>query len=208
MSSTSNRDKKLFQKLEKPNNHRSSWDKLMERSSFKASLVSRTLKRREYINRRDLQYQAPKNIIHGTYSDKQSNKGEKVGSVEELQGLKSKIGISRIPKNHLIARLSKVYELKEPLNIVRFIIKYPGILPLLFEAPLEIRKYFLDEKLVLKVISDIESSSWQKLVISIFTKESVDEAFNRLNLLDENWWLDATMSNPVGNQLSLGIEFE
>jgi hypothetical protein len=29
-----------------------------------------------------------------------------------------------------------------------------------------------------------------------------------LNLLDENWWLDAAMSNPVGNQLSLGVEFE
>ena len=208
MSLALSRDKELFQKLENSDNNRSSRNKLMKYSSFKSVLVPRTLERREYINRRDLQYQVRQDTIHGTYSDKQANKGEKDSSVKELQSLKTKTGISRIPKKYLIAKLSKIYELREPLNTLRFIIKYPGIWSLLFEAHLEIRKYFLDEKLVLEVISDTESSSWQKLVISIFTKKSTDEAFNRLNLLDENWWLDAAMSNPVGNQLSLGVEFE
>lgn len=202
------KDKKILQKLEKPDNKKSRWNKLTKASSSKDILISRTLERREYINRRDLQYQVPQNTIHGIYSDKQANKGEKSSSVEELQSLKSKIKISRIPKKYLIARLSKIYELREPLNTLKFITKYPGILSLIFEAHLEIRKYFLDEKLVLEVISDTEFSSWQKLVISIFTKKNADEAFNRLNLLDENWWLDAAMSNPVGSQLSLGVEFE
>lgn len=201
------RDKELLKKLEKTEVNSSTWNKL-KNISFKNVPSETPYAKKQYIYYSYLQNEISQNTIYVTYSDKQANKGEKHSTLEKLQSLKSKTGISRSSRKNILARLSRIYELKEPLDILRFISQYPDILPLLFEAHLEIKKYFLCEKLILEVISDTESSSWQKLVISIFTKESANEAFNKLNLLDENWWLDAAMSNPAGNQLSLGVEFE
>jgi hypothetical protein len=47
---------------------------------------------------------------------------------------------------------------------------------------------------------------WRKLVIDIHTKLEEYEAFNKIKILDNNWWLDIVSTR--GNHLNINIEFD
>ncbi len=71
-----------------------------------------------------------------------------------------------------------------------FVIQRPFLVPLLFEAYQEISLYFGNASLQLKLITDPEDDS-RRLTVTIMTSLSPDDAVERLQQLDEQWWLDA-----------------
>lgn len=81
----------------------------------------------------------------------------------------------------------------------------PLLIPLIMEAPLKIREYFPRSELVLDVLSDPEINTEPKLILFIRTNLSPHEAFNKLKILDEAWWLDASLRSD--EKMLLHIEF-
>ncbi|MBD2778710.1 hypothetical protein [Iningainema tapete] len=106
-----------------------------------------------------------------------------------------------------IRRIGKVFSIENEKEFAQFVLKNSEMVSLLLEAQKQIRKYFQHEKLSLKVSSDYEYPEWEKLVLSICTDvKCSDEAFNKLSVLDETWWLEA--SSGIGLNLYIGLEFE
>jgi len=74
------------------------------------------------------------------------------------------------------------------------------------EAYGKIREYFPSAKLILEVVADPEADKEKELVIFIRTNLPPDEALDRLELLDRNWWLDASLDS--GEKLCIHVGFE
>ncbi|MDB9454301.1 hypothetical protein [Dolichospermum circinale] len=103
--------------------------------------------------------------------------------------------------------VSKFYTIENILAVNRFLQNHANLIDVILEAHPQIRKYFPTEKLRLKLYIDPESSEWEYLIISIcVSPESVDEALNKQNEFDENWWLNASLGVAVN--LSIDLEFE
>jgi hypothetical protein len=107
-------------------------------------------------------------------------------------------------------KLSKIgffYRVENVIDVHRFLQKHSNLIDVLLEAHPQIRKYFPTEKLRLKLYVDPESPQWEKLVLSICASaESVDQALNQLDELDENWWIDASLGVAVN--LCIHLDFE
>ncbi|MDB9492061.1 hypothetical protein PN478_16240 [Dolichospermum circinale CS-534/05] len=105
------------------------------------------------------------------------------------------------------SKISKFYTIENILAVNRFLQNHANLIDVILEAHPQIRKYFPTEKLRLKLYIDPESSEWEYLIISIcVSPESVDEALNKQNEFDENWWLNASLGVAVN--LSIDLEFE
>lgn len=105
------------------------------------------------------------------------------------------------------SKISKFYTIENILDVNRFLENHANLIDVILEAYPQIRKYFPTEKLRLKLYIDPESSEWEYLIISIcVSSESVDEALNKQNEFDENWWLNASLGVAVN--LSIDLEFE
>ena len=98
------------------------------------------------------------------------------------------------------------YSLANLNEVIQYLQEKKELLPFLLEAERQIRKFFAKEKLTLKIIYDPEIANWKKLIIAIHTPLEADEAFDKLKLLDHNWWLDA--SYLVHNNLDIYIDFD
>ncbi len=106
-----------------------------------------------------------------------------------------------------IQQVAQLYLVEDEQELVSFLTKDSEVITLLIEAHKQIRKYFDQEKLVLKVTHYYELAEWEKLAILIFASvNNLDEAERKLQGLDENWWIDA--SSGVGMKLYIGLEFE
>jgi hypothetical protein len=81
-----------------------------------------------------------------------------------------------------------------------------GVKPIVMEAPAKIKEYFPSERLVLDIALDPEYNKKQELDICICTNLSGHEAFEKLNILVENWWLDAFQE--ANGKIDVHIEFE
>lgn len=117
---------------------------------------------------------------------------------------------SRKPKAsnyNLLSSLRELYSLPDPQDVQLFLGQHPLLLNLLQEAPSKISEYFPGASLSLQVVSDYEIPDWRKLVIYISTDLDVDEVIDRLNSLDEEWWLDAWTSNPAGDEIFIDLDF-
>ena len=87
-----------------------------------------------------------------------------------------------------IEALEKLYIFRDKTEIIEFIKKYPFLLPVVLEAPAEIRPYFPDQKLLLQVINDPEIPNYIHLVLSIIlTDLDPDQAMEREDELRKNW---------------------
>lgn len=106
-----------------------------------------------------------------------------------------------------IQQVTQLYLVEDEQEVGSFLAKSPEVIALLIEAHNQIRKYFEQEKLALKVNHNYELPEWEKLAIFIFASvNNLDEAERKLLELDENWWIDA--SSGVGMKLYIGLEFE
>ncbi|MEG3902451.1 hypothetical protein QUB19_08475 [Microcoleus sp. B4-C5] len=112
--------------------------------------------------------------------------------------------------DNLIASFNKIkslYAVENPLESFKILIEQEAIAPLILEAYDHIRALFPTERLGLEVKTDPEIANWRSLWITIYTKLEVDEAFAKLNILDDSWWLEAKIAAPK-NDLHISLEWE
>ncbi|MEG5031549.1 peptidase [Microcoleus sp. AT3-D2] len=118
--------------------------------------------------------------------------------------------IKTTPFDDLIADFNKIrslYTVGEPLEAFKLIIDQQVMISLILEAHSKIRELFPTERLGLEVKTDPEIANWRSLWIAIYTKLEVDEAFAKLNILDDSWWLEAKIAAPK-NDLHISLEWE
>ncbi|RUT08909.1 hypothetical protein DSM106972_009620 [Dulcicalothrix desertica PCC 7102] len=102
--------------------------------------------------------------------------------------------------------LEKIYSFSNEADIVHYLDENSNLEYLLIEAHDKIKQVFPEERLSLRVAFDPEIVGWRKLVIDIHTKLDADEAFNKIKILDNNWWLDIVSTKA--NDLNINIEFD
>jgi len=118
--------------------------------------------------------------------------------------------IKTTPFDALIADFNKIrtlYAVEEPLESFKIIIEQEAIALVILEAHSKIRELFLTERLGLEVKTDPEIANWRSLWITIYTKLEVEEAFEKLKILDRTWWLDASLVIP-NNILNIDLGWE
>lgn len=112
--------------------------------------------------------------------------------------------------DNLIASFNKIqslYAVENPIESFQIIMEQEAIAPLILEAYDRIRALFPTERLGLEVKTDPEIANWRSLWIAIYTKLEVEEAFAKLNILDDSWWLEAKIAAPK-NDLHISLEWE
>lgn len=110
----------------------------------------------------------------------------------------------RVPQA-AIQLLERLYTFRQRAEVLWFLERYPFLAPLLLEAYEEIGYYFPCTQVFLEVVADPEAIDDYQLVISIATNLAPDEAVNRLERFDEDWWLD-TLDWAQG-KLCINVEF-
>ena len=118
--------------------------------------------------------------------------------------------ITTTPFDALIADFNKIrtlYAVEDPLEAFKLIIEQEVIVSLILEAHSQIRVLFPTERLGLEVKTDPEIANWRSLWITIYTKLEVEEAFEKLKILDDSWWLDTKIAAPK-NDLHISLEWE
>jgi hypothetical protein len=103
------------------------------------------------------------------------------------------------------ARLEKLYTFREPEKVRQYLAENPFLLPLLFEAPPHIHKYFPDVPLLLYVLEDPEIIGYTKLVaaynlinfVSAMNGETAAEVIlEKSEQFGHNWWYKAIDKLP------------
>lgn len=106
----------------------------------------------------------------------------------------------------VLDKIYKKYMIDNKEEVSDFLYKHQELFFIILEAEKQIRKYFLNDRLGLKIITDPEIANWENLMITIHTKLDVDQAFDQLKQLDNDWWLDVFAQ--VGNKLNIHIDFD
>lgn len=104
-----------------------------------------------------------------------------------------------------IKTLEKYYSFQEKDKIVNFLCNNFELVFILNEANKQIRKYFLNEVLALKLLQFPGDECWEQLAIKIRTNLSPKEAGNKLEQFENEWWLDN--SHGINDQLLINLEF-
>ena len=118
--------------------------------------------------------------------------------------------IKLAPFDDLIADFNKIrslYTVEEPLETFKLIIEQEVMLSLILEAHSQVRELFPSERLALEVKTDPEIANWRSLWMTIYTKLEVDEAFDKLMILDDTWWLDK-ITTVANSKLHISLGFE
>ena len=141
--------------------------------------------------------------------DREIRYDEVLSSIERFKKLfelieKDFVGLEYLHRE--LTLLNRIYTFRKPSEISDFLSDNVYLVPLLAEAYEKIREYFPSAKLILEVVADPEADKEKELVIFICTKLPPDEALDRLELLDKNWWLDASLDS--GEKLCIHVEFE
>ena len=112
--------------------------------------------------------------------------------------------------DNLIASFNQIkslYAVENPVESFKIIIEQEAIALLILEAHSHIKELFPSERLGLEVKTDPEIENWRSLWITIYTKLEVEEAFEKLKILDDSWWLDTKIAAPK-NDLHISLEWE
>jgi len=103
--------------------------------------------------------------------------------------------------------LSRLYNIRRESEVFEFLEDKPSLISLVVEAHERIRDYFgSSTEFVLEVITDPEATEDYELVIFVRTNLSPDDAFSKLEQLDEEWWLDT--SSDMREKICIHVEFE
>jgi hypothetical protein len=140
---------------------------------------------------------------------------EEIGD-ELLSGIKKFREISELLEKKFISveylhqevtLLSRLYNIRRESEVFKFLEDKPAIVSLVLEVHERIKDYFgASTELFLEVIADPDAAEDYELVIFVHTNLSPDDAFSMLELLDEEWWLDA--SSDMNEKLCIHVEFE
>ena len=99
------------------------------------------------------------------------------------------------------------YAARRPEEVTAYLRTYPHLVPVLIEAAEVVPRYFEpDAPLVLEVATDPEADDpVPQLFALIETRLDPEVAADRLDRLDEDWWLDHSPAGP--GVLDLDVEF-
>lgn len=101
--------------------------------------------------------------------------------------------------------LDNVYAVRDASKVYRFLQEHGELVGFLLDAYPQIEKYFGPAPVVeLQVISDSEGHGLEQLFAYIRTSLPVQEALSRLELLDEEWFLDQI--DRVGDVFNFNVE--
>lgn len=93
----------------------------------------------------------------------------------------------------------------ERAEILYFLEMYPFLVPLLFEAYVEIERYFSHPLVYLSVAADPEEFTTDQLVVSIATTLNPEDAVHALGEFDKAWWLNSL--KRAQGKLCITLEF-
>jgi len=88
-----------------------------------------------------------------------------------------------------IESLEKFYTFRGKTKILQFLAKYPFLISTLLSVPDNIRTYISDSQLSLEVLTDPEINDYLQLFIQISTQLDLDEAIDKLDKFEDDWWL-------------------
>ncbi|MGH7596123.1 MAG: hypothetical protein ACREOI_07200 [bacterium] len=99
------------------------------------------------------------------------------------------------------------YTFRRPDEVVDFLLRHSSLLEILEKAPKQIQRHFGNGiiSLVLEAVKDPETEDDEELILFIQTALPVDQALQKLDRLDDTWWLE-TGSRTQGN-LGMNLEF-
>lgn len=97
-----------------------------------------------------------------------------------------------IKSGDILEQIKKQYSIPESdlSDVEQFLDKHKDIANLVLEAYTKIRDFFTSETLLLELISDISIEGGEELFVYIQTHLSVEEAVEKINDFDEQWFLD------------------
>lgn len=107
--------------------------------------------------------------------------------------------------NFMILLLDIIYSFQNRSEILQFLENNSFLISLLHEINSRIKEYFPSAKNILEVINDPDTEDNTYLVIFIHTDLTAREAFNRLKLFDEAWWLRASIK--ANKKLFINVVF-
>jgi hypothetical protein len=112
-----------------------------------------------------------------------SKRDKKTQALRKFRQPTGKSTFSSIKKAYTISN-------SQLMSIERFLDKHKDIADLVLEAHAKIRDFFTSETLLLELISDINIEGGEELFVYIQTYLSVEEAVEKINDFDEQWFLD------------------
>ena len=105
-----------------------------------------------------------------------------------------------------IAWLNEIFAFRRQPQVAKFLRDHPFLAPLLSEAYLEIEKHFGPSPSVfLEVVTDPEATDDHMLYALIGTRLPPEDALERLDRLDEDWWLGSL--DRARNSLCIHVEY-
>ncbi len=105
-----------------------------------------------------------------------------------------------------IKSFERLYAFRRPEEVRQFLEAYPFLTSLLREAHDKIGDYFGPQTAVtLEVVTDPEAMEDRELFAFIHTNLPSQEALDRLERLDQDWWLEA--SDRSEGRLCIHVEF-
>ncbi len=94
--------------------------------------------------------------------------------------------------------LEDAYEMRTEAAARAYLRARPGLCRALGQLPEQARRYFGDDvRLALEVCPDREGSGPPELYAHIVTALPVQDAWDKMLELEEDWWLDAAGEEPV-----------
>lgn len=125
-------------------------------------------------------------------------------STYDKEGMQTELSTSD-DLNFMILLLDIIYSFRNRSEILQFLENNVFLISLLHEINSKIKEYFPSAKNILEVINDPDTENNTYLVIFIHTDLTAREAFNRLKLFDESWWLRASIK--ANKKLFINVEF-
>jgi len=126
--------------------------------------------------------------------------------IDSIVGTSRNETLSTYPTSDL-RKLEQHYVFRNKSEVMDFAVNNSFLLQPLHEACEHIRNYFGESaQAVLEVVTDPEFVEDQELVIFIHTDLAPEEAFERLEQIDDEWWLD--VPSNVREKLCIDVEFK
>jgi hypothetical protein len=125
----------------------------------------------------------------------------------EVLRIWQEIGASVVRTYEFELRLvERLYTFRRQAKVSQFLEEFPFLVPLLVEAYSKFGHYFGPyPRAFLEIVTDPEAPDDHELFALIYTSLTPDEALDRLDRFDRDWWLDA--SQTTQGKLCIDVEF-
>ncbi len=125
----------------------------------------------------------------------------------EVMRIWREVGASVVRTSEFELRLvERLYTFRRHAKVSQFLEKFPFLAPLLVEAYSKFGNYFGPHpRVFLEIVTDPEAPDDHELFALIYTNLAPDEALDRLDRFDREWWLDA--SHKAQGRICVDVEF-